>query len=197
MKAIADAYFQLMKLALVTCLAGMVVLVFGNVVLRYAFNSGITMSEEVARLLFLYATFLGAVVAMREHLHIGIDSLVKRLPVLGKKACLVTSHALVLLACGLFFQGSWAQTVINLSVKMPVTGISMGTVYAAGLVFSASAALIVLNDLYRALAGQLSEAELVAVREGADPEVIAAAEHEPQRMPPGAKRQPADRAEVA
>jgi hypothetical protein len=32
------------------CLAVMVVLVFGNVVLRYAFNSGLTHSQKVSRL---------------------------------------------------------------------------------------------------------------------------------------------------
>jgi len=46
-------------------LAVMVVMVFGNVVLRYAFNSGIIVSEEVSRWLFLWVTFLGAIVALR------------------------------------------------------------------------------------------------------------------------------------
>ena len=40
-------------------LAVMVVLVFGNVVLRYAFNSGLTMSEEVSRWLFCVADVHG------------------------------------------------------------------------------------------------------------------------------------------
>ena len=63
----------------------MVVLVFGNVVLRYGFNTGITVSEEVSRWLFVYMTFLGAIVALREHGHLGVDMLVNRLPVAGKK----------------------------------------------------------------------------------------------------------------
>ena len=58
----------------------MVVLVFGNVVLRYAFNTGITVSEEVSRWLFVWLTFLGAIVAMQEHGHLGVDMLVARLP---------------------------------------------------------------------------------------------------------------------
>ena len=58
----------------------MVVLVFGNVVLRYGFNSSITVSEEVSRWLFVWVTFMGAVVALREHTHLGTDVLVSRLP---------------------------------------------------------------------------------------------------------------------
>jgi TRAP-type C4-dicarboxylate transport system permease small subunit len=75
MKKAVEAYFHLLKIAMVLCLVVMVVLVFGNVVLRYGFNSGITVSEEISRLCFLYLTFLGAIVAMREHLHLGVDSL--------------------------------------------------------------------------------------------------------------------------
>jgi hypothetical protein len=45
----------------------MVVMVFGNVVLRYAFNSGITVSEELSRWLFVWMTFMGAVVALKDH----------------------------------------------------------------------------------------------------------------------------------
>jgi TRAP-type C4-dicarboxylate transport system permease small subunit len=44
---------------LISILASMVILVFGNVVLRYGFNSGITFSEEVSRFLFVWMVFLG------------------------------------------------------------------------------------------------------------------------------------------
>ena len=80
MNMIVEGYFQLLKVLIALFLAIMVVLVFGNVVLRYGFNSGITVSEEVSRWLFVWLTFLGAIVALREHGHLGVDMLVKRLP---------------------------------------------------------------------------------------------------------------------
>src|SRR5687768_15471997 len=83
MQKIVNGYFHLLKVTMVLCLVLMVILVFGNVVLRYGFNSGITVSEELSRMFFVYLTFCGAIVAMRDHLHLGVDSLVKRLPVLG------------------------------------------------------------------------------------------------------------------
>ena len=94
-------------------LAVMVVLVFGNVVLRYAFNSGLTMSEEVSRWLFVWLTFMGAVVALREHGHLGTDVLVSRLPRLGKKICLVLAQVAMLYVSWLLLQGSWVQAEIN------------------------------------------------------------------------------------
>src|SRR5688500_4112856 len=116
MNVIIEGYFKLLKFLMALFLAIMVVLVFGNVVLRYAFNTGITVSEEVSRFLFVWLTFLGAIVAMREHGHLGVDMVVRALPAVGKKACLIVSQLLMLYATWLFLQGSWQQTVINLNV---------------------------------------------------------------------------------
>ena len=165
MGKIVDGYFHLLKLVTVLCLALMVILVFGNVVLRYGFNTGITVSEELSRWLFVYVTFLGAIVAMREHAHLGVDSLVKRLPPIGKKICLVISQLLMLFATWLFLQGSWIQTNINLDNAAPASGLSVGIVYAAGIIFSISVGFILLADLYRVVSGKASDKDLVMIRE--------------------------------
>jgi TRAP-type C4-dicarboxylate transport system permease small subunit len=147
------------------CLAVMVVMVFGNVVLRYGFNSGIAVSEEVSRWLFVWMTFLGAVVALREHGHLGSDMLVSRLPLLGKKVCLVLGHVLMIYITWLFFSGSLAQARINWDVEAPVTGASVAIFYSSGVVFSVFAGAILLLELVRMLLGQLSEDQLVMVKE--------------------------------
>ena len=58
------AYCRFLTAVIVALLAAMVVLVFGNVVLRYVANSGITVSEELSRWFFVWMTFLGAVVGL-------------------------------------------------------------------------------------------------------------------------------------
>ncbi|SDY53468.1 TRAP-type C4-dicarboxylate transport system, small permease component [Variovorax sp. YR634] len=146
-------------------LAVMVVLVFGNVVLRYGFNSGITLSEEVSRWLFIWMTFLGAVVALKEHGHLGVDMVVQKLPPIGKKICLAIGHVVMLYIVWLLFQGSTAQTRINWDVTAPVTGASMAVVYLSGVVFSVLAAFILVLDLLRLLTGRIAESDLVMVQE--------------------------------
>lgn len=178
MKVLVDGYFRLLKFLIVTCLALMVVLVFGNVVLRYGFNSGITVSEELSRWLFVWLTFLGATVAMREHAHLGMDSVVARLPPLGKKICLVTSQLLMLFTVYLFFRGAWTQTLINIDNKAPATGLSSGFFYGIGLVFCVSAAGILLHDLSQVLRGRLSEEELIQVKESEDAVEVDEMSHE-------------------
>ncbi len=165
-------YCRLLSWLMALGLALMVVLVFTNVVLRYAFSSGITMSEELSRWLFVWMTFLGAVVAMREGSHLGSDTLVSRLPRAGKKLCFVLGHLLMLFVCWLLFKGAYEQTLINLTSTSAVMEVSMGIFYACGLVTSVSVALILVHRLWRLLTGQLSEAELIGVRESEEEPVI-------------------------
>jgi TRAP-type C4-dicarboxylate transport system permease small subunit len=156
MRTLVDWYFRLLKLLVVACMAVMVVMVFGNVVLRYAFNSGISVSEELSRWCFVWMVFLGALIALREHAHLGLDSVVKRLPPKGQRICLVVGHLLMLFVCWLITKGSWAQAVINLDVTAPASGLSMAWFYAAGVVFGVSASAILLVELIQALRGRLN-----------------------------------------
>jgi len=162
---IIDGYCRLLDALIAAALACMVVLVFGNVVLRYGFNSGITVSEEVSRWLFLWMTFLGAVVALKEHAHLGSDTLVSRLPRLGKRICLIAGQFLMLYITWLVFKGSLDQTRINWGASAPVTGLPLAIVYASGVVFAVSAAVLLVRESWRALLGRVRDEELVMVKE--------------------------------
>jgi TRAP-type C4-dicarboxylate transport system permease small subunit len=162
---IVDAYYWGIKMIMAVLMAAMVVLVFGNVVLRYAFNSGIAVSEELSRWLFVWMVFLGAIVGLREHAHLGVDSLVKALPPIGRKICFALSHGLMLYASVLLTEGSWKQTVLNWDTVAPASGLSVGLFYAAGLVFGVAAIPILLHDLYLLLSGQLATEDLIAISE--------------------------------
>jgi TRAP-type C4-dicarboxylate transport system permease small subunit len=160
-----DGYCRLLEWTITLLLAAMVVLVFGNVLMRYALNSGITVSEELSRWLFVWMTFLGAIVALKDHGHLGSDMLVSRLGPKGKKVCLLAGHLLMLYATWLLFAGSLAQARINLDVEAPVTGASVAFFYGAGVVFAVSTAVLLLRDTWRIVSGQLRDNELVMVQE--------------------------------
>ena len=168
MNRLIDAYCRLLERAMVLLLALMVLLVFGNVVLRYAFSSGITVSEELSRWLFVWMCFLGAIVAVKEHGHLGTDMLVARLGRGGKRACLLLVQLAMLGINGLLLQGAWQQMVINLEVEAPVTGASVAIFYGSGVFFAVCAALMLLRETWRAISGRLSDAELVGVQESED-----------------------------
>jgi len=157
--------FKLLTWLIALCLAAMVVLVFGNVVMRYAFNSGITLSEELARWLFVWLTFLGAIVALKENEHLGTDMLVSRVGPRARRALLLVAQALMFYSCWLLGQGSWAQVRINADVQAPVSGLPVALFYGAGLVFAVAACAILLWQMLRLLRGQVADDDLVMVQE--------------------------------
>lgn len=166
MAKVLDAYCEVLKAAVAVCLAAMVVLVFSNVVLRYIFNSGIAVSEELSRWLLVWLTFLGAIVALRQHAHLGVDTLVRALPPRGRILCFVVSYLLMLYADWLLTLGSWKQAVLTFGDTAPASGISVGLFfYSSGLVFGVSAAAILAYDLFQVVTGAASGEDLIAVKE--------------------------------
>lgn len=160
-----DGYCRATGYLIGAMLAVMVVLVFGNVVMRYAFNSGFTVSEELSRWLFVWLTFLGAVIALRENGHLGTDMLVGRLGPFGKRICMGLSLALMIYCLWLLFRGSLEQFRINRESESPVMEASMGWFYASGMVFAVLGFPILARDLYRLLTGQVDDDHLVLIKE--------------------------------
>ena len=168
MAKLIDGYFLALKFLVALCLSGMVVLVFANVVLRYAFGEGITFSEEFSRWLFVWLTFFGAIVAMKEHTHLGMDSVISRLSVTGKKVAYVLSHVLMIMCVVLLLTGGWEQTLVNLETKAAATGLSVSLFYGIILLFGVSAMCILLYDLFLVVSGRITVEELIQVKESED-----------------------------
>lgn len=163
-----DAYCQFISYLIAAALALMVVLVFGNVFMRYAFNSGFSVSEELSRWLFVWLTFLGAIVALRDKGHLGTDMLVGRLGPKGKKLCMALGLLLMLFTCWLLFKGSYDQCVINWDTTSAVMEVSMSWFYASGMVFAVLGGLILLSDLWLLLSGQVDDGHLLLLQESED-----------------------------
>lgn len=161
MTTLFQLYLRLLKGFIVFCLAGMVVLVFGNVVLRYAFNSGLTMSEEFSRWLFVWMTFVGAIVVLHENGHLGLDFIVNTLPRPLRRLCLLLAHGLMVYATWLVLAGSWVLVSVNSNSYAPATGLPMSLLFGVGLVFGLSTAAILLWRIWLILTGRLDRITII------------------------------------
>ena len=178
MKKISDLFFKLAEFALVVMLSAMVLMVFGNVVLRYGFNDGIISSEELSRFLFIWITFLGAIVTMRDNAHLGLDSVVRTLSLTGKKAAFAISNILMLICCALMFYGTYKQHGINATTRSAVTELPMSWIYGVGYITSVAMGLMIMGKLLRLAKGDFNEADLIQVNdseENAGPQMQEAA----------------------
>ncbi len=159
---------MVLRVFMVVAMTAMIVLVFLNVVLRYGFNSGISVSEELSRMLFVWLIFMGTVLAMYDHGHLGVDSLVRRLPRAGQIGCAILCDGLMLFCSGLLLVGSWKQVVINWGNAAAVTGLPIGLTHLAAFLCSIGLIIVIGGHLWRVLTGRAGTSDLVQVVESED-----------------------------
>lgn len=162
MQRSVDALFRALEVLIVALLAGMAAMVFLNVVLRYGFNSGITVSEEVSRYFFVWLTFIGAVVTFRENGHVGVETMVRLFGRRGRLACMLATNLLIILCCAVLFWGTWKQMPINASMVAPVTGMPMIWIFGVTFFTAVGIGLMAAIRILRILAGATTDAEIAS-----------------------------------
>ena len=165
MKLLLVRYCQVLEAVCALLMGGMVLLVFGNVVLRYFFNTSLLISEELSRWMFVWMVFTGAVVVMRERGHMGTDMVVARFPAWAQRLSLVVVQIVMLYITWLMATGSWSQVVVNRETNAPVSGLSVSIFYFSGVLFAVSTLVILVHQLWRTVSGSLPDNELVMVQE--------------------------------
>jgi TRAP-type C4-dicarboxylate transport system permease small subunit len=116
---------------LVVMVSVMTVLVIIQVLLRYIFFYSLSWSEEVARYLMIWVSFLAAALAVQKGLHIGMESLITRLsPAVRRKVNILTkSVVLIFLLC--LTSGGWKIAWLVREQSSPALFLSMSYAYAA------------------------------------------------------------------
>lgn len=134
---------------MVAALAGMVVAVFVNVVLRYVFNTSIVSYEEISRLLFVWLVAVGAIVAAFEGSHLGFDLVTSRMGPVGSKVLFWLAQLLVVVCTVLLLWGSWVQVQAGLSSYSPVLGYPLALGAGSTLVLALGLLAVALRDMRR------------------------------------------------
>lgn len=150
------AVFSALEKLVMTILGMMVVLVFTNVVLRYGFNSGITLSDELSRFMFVWLIFIGAFLTMRDNAHLGVNGAVKSLPARGKVVVKIFGDALTLACCILLAYGAVVHILDNMDNFSPVGGIPLGLVYLSCLISCVGISLLLVHSIWQVATGRVA-----------------------------------------
>jgi len=145
---------QILNIMIALCIAGMTILIFTNVILRYIFHSGITWAEEMSRFMFIWMVFLGSILVLKEGTHIGVDMLVRRVPENLRKLLLFIGNLIILAIAFIVLKGSWDMTMDSLNSKAPATGISLAFMYVVGVIMSVGMILIGGVNLFKIFKGE-------------------------------------------
>jgi TRAP-type C4-dicarboxylate transport system permease small subunit len=125
-----DGLLKIIKFLVVVLSIALVVIVFANVISRYFLNFALAWSDEAARFLFIWVSFLGAVLANAKNEHMKLDILVQKVPEKVGKVILLISNIIILIILGVLFKGGITIAVQNYSWLTPALEISYGLVYS-------------------------------------------------------------------
>jgi C4-dicarboxylate transporter, DctQ subunit len=89
-------------------LVGLTLLVFLEVVLRFAFNTGFGWMQEASLYLGAWLILIGAPYTLREGAQISVDAVVRLLPARVRRAVGLLGVVLSLGYCGILIMASWA-----------------------------------------------------------------------------------------
>jgi len=131
---------RLAGVAIVAAMAAMVVVVSLQVLLRYAFNTSLDWSEDVARLLFVWSIFLAVPLGVKRGAHIGIELLVVQLsPAVGTFLVRVMALGCAALMgvigyqCILLVAQQWDEFMptLNVTAALFMVPLAIGAVHSA------------------------------------------------------------------
>ncbi len=110
------------EIFLVVVLAVATAIVALQVVTRYVLKMPLPWSEEIARYLFLWLTWVGASYATKERKHVSIDLVYEKLPKAGRMVCSVITNIIWVIFLVIMAQLSFKLTLSVASGGQMATG---------------------------------------------------------------------------
>lgn len=120
---------RIIKLSLVVMMIAIAVLTFYQVVMRYGFNKSSSWSEEAIRFTFIWCSFLGVAMGVREKSHIGISILVELFSPKIQRAVEVVGYLAIMVFSGYLIYYGWQVVMATGAQKSPALGVSMSYIY--------------------------------------------------------------------
>lgn len=119
-------------------------MVFLNVMLRYTFNSGIVVTEELGRYFLVWILFVGSILAAGNNSHVRVDLFLNMLPRLPRAWVDVVCDLIMIYCCWLIVDGGWAQTILNSRNYLSVSGIPESSLYVSAFLAGVCIGAIIL-----------------------------------------------------
>lgn len=174
MKVFIDKLFKGIDI-LTGILTGLMVLfVFLNVVLRTFFNSGLTWSEELSRYLFVFVTYVGAISAMHANAHIGVDTLLSRVPAKIQLLFYTIAQAAIAGLMSILVHGSVKMVIQNTASRTAALGIPYSILYSVGIICGVGIAILAISNIIYAITHPSEIGDIVTTH-SEDDDIIAEA----------------------
>jgi TRAP-type C4-dicarboxylate transport system permease small subunit len=151
--------------AAIAVFTGIFACMFVQVILRYAFDSPLTWSEELARYLMIWCAFLGWVIASRHDSHLAMTYVLDKAPRRTRAAVRITIEAATLLFAWVLGQRGLQLAVGSWDIENVAVPFNLGVVYLIEPIAATAIALYAAGNLVAALR------ELLVAAPASDPPV--------------------------
>lgn len=98
---------ELEETAIAVLLAGMTLITFANVVLRYGFNTGLIWGLEATTFLFAWLVLFGISYAVKVTAHLGVDAVINIVPGGARRALGILAALVCIVYSFLLLKGAW------------------------------------------------------------------------------------------
>jgi len=129
------------------CLVVLCALVLYGVVMRYVFDDAPDFVEPIALLLVVAIAFFGAALKVRDGGHIGLDSLIQKLPPKGRQAAIAFQHLCLIAFSIAAIAGCNEMAATTLGDPIPILGLPEATRYYIPMIAAASIVFFSLEHL--------------------------------------------------
>lgn len=159
MLKLVDEHFE--EAVIVVLVAAMSLLIGVQIFMRYVMSASLSWSEELARYLFIWSTYLGVALAVRRDAHIRVTMFVTALPPGLQRAIRILTHLIFAgFAIFVMYYG-WlmVERTFRFGQRSASLGIPMGFVYLAPVTGFALTLLRLLQAIVLDLRGASPTAE--------------------------------------
>lgn len=143
MKLIKGIWDYGAEAVVVMLVALMAVTVFGQVFFRYVLHDSPSWTEELARYVFIWISFLGSFVAFKRGAHVIVDAVLVALPRSAQGFLKVVVQLAIAAFLVVLVQEGWNMMLVTSNTKATMLQVPMSWVYSAVPV---SAALMLLQQ---------------------------------------------------
>lgn len=158
LRAIDAALMASVRWALIVLMSALIVVVFLQIVARYAFSMSLSWSEEAARLIFICMIFLGAAVLVRLREHLTVTVFTDLVPARVQRVTTAIAAAVGLWCSYYLILGAWATLQREWDQLTPALQAPMGVIYTIILLSTALMVLwlivTLIDSVLRLLSGE-------------------------------------------
>jgi len=127
---VRQAFIKTLELLVMVMVVALTLTVLWGVFTRFCLGDQAEYTDELARVLLVWVSMVGAALAFGEKAHLGVDFFVNLLhPGARKALSMVVQIVTVVLAVVVFMVGGWVLATGQMGQQLPTLPISRGVVY--------------------------------------------------------------------